>query len=65
MTRLEKSLQKVLSVGNPYTPTVDPDGSERVEKERRKGVSRAWAKLRAGDAGLATAVQASAAEPPR
>ena len=63
MTRLREPLQRPLSVGgNLYTPTVDPDGFERVEKQRGKAMSRMWAESREADAALAAALQASAAE---
>jgi hypothetical protein len=66
MTKLEKPLQRALLVGgNPYTPTVDPEELERVEKERRKGTPRAWTESGKGDAGSPATVQASATEPPR
>ncbi|HLM52914.1 MAG TPA: hypothetical protein VK325_04835 [Pseudoxanthomonas sp.] len=66
MTRLEKPLQRAPSIGaNPSTSTVDPDRFDQIEKERRKGMPQAWAELGDDDAGLAAALQASAAERPR
>jgi hypothetical protein len=63
MTPLDKPLKRELVVGKQaYTLTIDPDGMKLVEKGKRKGIELAWKDVLSGDAGLATALQASLAE---
>jgi hypothetical protein len=63
MTPLDKPLKRELAVGKQaYTLTIDPDGMKLVEKGKRKGIELAWKDVLSGDAGLATALQASLAE---
>jgi hypothetical protein len=60
MTPLDKPLKRALSVdGKDYTLTIDPEGLKLVEKGHRLGVDLRWKDLLSGDAGLATALQAS------
>ena len=59
-TRLEKELKRELEVdGTTYTLTITPDGLRLVQKGKRKGLELAWSAIVSGDAGLATALQAS------
>jgi hypothetical protein len=59
-TKLEKELKRELEIdGTAYTLTITPEGLKLVAKGRRKGVELAWHDVVSGDAGLATALQAS------
>lgn len=61
-TRLEKPLRREVEIeGNAYMLTIDPGGLKLVEKGRRKGLELAWKDIVSGDAGLAAALNASAA----
>lgn len=60
MTPLDKPLKRALDVdGKTYTLTIDPEGMKLVEKGHRNGVDLRWKDMLSGDAGLATALQAS------
>lgn len=60
MTPLDKPLKRALVVdGRTYTLTIDPEGMKLVEKGHRLGVDLGWKDILSGDAGLATALQAS------
>lgn len=62
MTKLDKPIRREIMIGDKaYTLTMDPAGLKLTEKGRRNGVSLAWTDLVNGDAGLATALQASVA----
>jgi hypothetical protein len=59
-TKLDKPLKREIDIdGKPYTLTLSADGLLLTEKGHRKGVELAWKSLVSGDAGLATALQAS------
>lgn len=63
MTKLDKPLRRELSIeGESYTLTIDPHRLKIVEKGRRIGVQLPWKDLVNGDAALAAALRASAAD---
>jgi hypothetical protein len=63
MTKLDKPLRRELTVNDKaYTLTIDPSGLKLVEKGHRKGVELQWKEILSGDAGLASALQASVAQ---
>lgn len=60
MTKLEKPLKRELQIKDkPFVLTIAPDGLKLTEKGRRKGLELTWDDLVSGQAGLATALQAS------
>ncbi len=62
MTKLDKPLWRELSIGDKsYTLTIAPEGLKLTEKGHRKGIELKWSALVNGDAGLAAALNASAA----
>ncbi len=62
MTKLDKPLRRELSIGDKsYTLTIAPEGLKLTEKGHRKGIELKWSALVNGDAGLAAALNASAA----
>jgi len=59
-TILDSVLKREITIGGePYTLTLSPEGFSLVVKGRRNGLDIAWADLVAGDAALATALNAS------
>ena len=64
MTPLAGPLKRALDLdGVAYTLTLDADGLRLVEKGKRKGLELGWRELVNGDAALASALQASLAQP--
>lgn len=64
-TKLDAPLKRELQIlGQPYTLTISADGLHLAPKGRRKGQELRWADLVSGDAGLATALNASLARVP-
>ena len=64
-TRLEKPLKRELEIGGKaYMLTIAPDGLKLVEKGRRNGLELAWKDVLSGDAGLASALNASLEKSP-
>ena len=62
MTKLDKPLRRELTIGDKsYTLTIAPEGLKLTEKGHRKGIELKWSDLVNGDAGLAAALNASAA----
>jgi hypothetical protein len=62
-TKLEKALKREVQIGEqPYMLTIDPQGLKLVPKGKRNGLELAWTALVSGDAALATALNASAAQ---
>ena len=62
MTKLDKPLRREVQIGDQaYTLTIAPEGLKLVEKGRRNGIELAWKEIVNGDAGLAAALQGSAA----
>jgi hypothetical protein len=62
MTKLDKPLRREVQIGDQaYTLTIAPEGLKLVEKGRRNGIELAWKDIVSGDAGLAAALQGSAA----
>ena len=60
MTKLDKPLRREVTVGEQaYTLTIDGSGLKLVPKGHRKGVELQWKDVLSGDAGLASALQAS------
>ena len=60
MTKLDKPLRRELSVNDQaYTLTIDGSGLKLVEKGHRKGIEMQWKDIVSGDAGIASALQAS------
>jgi hypothetical protein len=63
-TKLNSAFKRELDVnGDKYTLTISPDGFKLVLKGKRKGVELTWASIVAGDAALATALNAAIAHP--
>ena len=63
MTKLDKPLRREVSVNDQaYTLTIDASGLKLVQKGHRKGIALQWKDIVSGDAGLASALQASVAE---
>jgi hypothetical protein len=63
-TKLEKPLKRELEIaGKAYMITIAPEGLKVVEKGHRKGLELAWKDILSGDAGLASALNASVAKP--
>jgi len=59
-TKLDKPLKREIDIeGKPYTLTLSANGLLLTEKGHRKGIELSWKSLVGGDAGLATALQAS------
>lgn len=59
-TKLDKPLKREIDIdGKPYTLTLSANGLLITEKGHRKGIELTWKSLVSGDAGLATALQAS------
>jgi hypothetical protein len=59
-TKLDKPLKREIDIeGKPYTLTLSANGLLITEKGHRKGIELSWKSLVSGDAGLATALQAS------
>ena len=60
MTKLDKPLRREVTVNEQaYTLTIDGSGLKLVEKGHRKGIEMQWKEIVSGDAGLASALQAS------
>jgi hypothetical protein len=60
MTKLDKPLRREVTVNDQaYTLTIDGSGLKLVEKGHRKGIEMQWKEIVSGDAGLASALQAS------
>ena len=60
MTKLDKPLRREVTVNDQaYTLTIDGTGLKLVEKGHRKGIEMQWKEIVSGDAGLASALQAS------
>ena len=60
MTKLDKPLRREVSVNDQaYTLTIDGSGLKLVQKGHRKGIEMQWKDIVSGDAGLASALQAS------
>ena len=60
MTKLDKPLRREVSVNDQaYTLTIDGAGLKLVQKGHRKGIEMQWKDIVSGDAGLASALQAS------
>lgn len=63
MTRLDKPLRRELEIADRrYTLTIDPVGLKLTLKGHRKGVDINWKDLLNGDAAIAAALRASAAQ---
>ena len=59
-TKLDKPLKREIEIdGKPYTLTFSASGLLLTEKGHRKGIELTWKSLVSGDAGLASALQAS------
>ncbi len=64
MTPLDDPIKRQLMLdGVAFTLTLDGDGLRLVEKGKRKGLELGWRELINGDAALASALQASLAQP--
>jgi hypothetical protein len=60
MTKLDKPLRRELTIGEKaYTLTIAPEGLKLTEKGHRRGIELKWQDVVNGEAGLATALQAS------
>ncbi len=60
MTKLDKPLRREIAIEDTlYTLTIEPLGLKLVQKGHRNGIELSWKDLASGDAGLATALQAS------
>ena len=60
MTKLDKPLRREVTVNDQaYTLTIYGSGLKLVEKGHRKGIEMQWKEIVSGDAGLASALQAS------
>ena len=60
MTKLDKPLRREVCVNDQaYTLTIDGSGLKLVQKGHRKGIEMQWKDIVSGDAGLASALQAS------
>ena len=60
MTKLDKPLRREVTVNDQaYTLTIDGSGLKLVEKGHRKGIELQWKDIVSGDAGIASALQAS------
>jgi hypothetical protein len=60
MTKLDKPIRRELTIKDiAYTLVIDPDGLKLTEKGRRKGIELKWTDVVSGDAGMASALQAS------
>jgi hypothetical protein len=63
MTLLDKPLRRELEIADRrYTLTIDPVGLKLTLKGHRKGVDINWKDLLNGDAAIAAALRASAAQ---
>lgn len=63
-TKLTNAFKRELDInGDKYTLTVSPEGFKLVPKGKRKGVEINWSQLVNGEAALATALNASLAQP--
>lgn len=63
-TKLTSAFKRELDInGEKYTLTVSPAGFKLVLKGKRKGVEINWSQLVNGEAALATALNASLAQP--
>lgn len=63
MTLLDKPLRRELEIADHrYTLTIDPVGLKLTLKGHRKGVDINWKDLLNGDAAIAAALRASAAQ---
>jgi len=63
-TKLNSPIKRELEInGDKYTLTVSAEGLKLVVKGKRKGVELGWASIVAGDAALATALNAAVAHP--
>jgi len=59
-TKLDKALKREIQIdGKPFMLTITPEGLKLVPKGKRKGHELSWSALVSGEAGLATALNAS------
>lgn len=60
MTKLDKPLRREISIDDTlHTLTIGPLGLKLAQKGHRNGIELSWKDIASGDAGLATALQAS------
>jgi hypothetical protein len=60
MTKLDKPIRRELTIdGKSYTLMVAPESLKLTQKGHRNGVELRWKDLVAGDAAVASALQAS------